>query len=146
MCRAALLCIALFLAACFGEQAAGPEPVAWDRDTCEQCKMVISDQRFAAQVRSPVDHRVQHFDDLGCAVRWLGERDWNGEEAEEIWVRAMDADRWLPAGSAMFVEASNTPMNYGFGAQAAGGADGIGFEAVRERIRKVVDERRNHRH
>ena len=141
--REGLLCIALILMACSGERAAGPAPVGWDRDTCEQCNMLISDRRFAAQVRSPVDHRIRRFDDFGCAVRWLDDQEWNGKKPEEFWVRAMDADRWLAAETATFAPVPNTPMHYGFGAVAAAGAEGIGFDAVLERIRQVVDERRN---
>ena len=48
----ALTPIAAMLAAC--GRASMPEGMAevkWDRDTCVRCSMVLSDRRFAAQVR-----------------------------------------------------------------------------------------------
>lgn len=126
---------------CGGEPASGPGPVAWDRDTCERCQMVISDRAFAAQVRS-ADGRLHRFDDPGCAVLWLDDHA-NDAPAREIWVRAVDADGWLDARRARYVPVPRTPMGYGFGASQAAGAEGIDFAALRDAIRARERERRH---
>lgn len=48
----------LLLTAC----AAGPEPVRWGTDTCDQCRMVLEDHRFAAELVTP--GRTYKFDGL----------------------------------------------------------------------------------
>ena len=55
--------------ACGVRPETGPVDPAWDRDTCERCAMILSDRRFAAQLRYAQDRTVRHFDDLGCAIR-----------------------------------------------------------------------------
>jgi len=49
----ALTPLAAALSAC-GKDEGWPEgmhPIKWDRDTCVRCSMVISDRRFAAEMR-----------------------------------------------------------------------------------------------
>ena len=138
-----IACVAwllLSVAACGGDPDAGPGRVVWDRDTCEQCSMAISDRSFAVQVR--VDGRLHRFDDPGCAVLWLKDR--GPAEPDEVWVGALDAEGWLDARKARFVEAAHTPMGYGYGARAAGPETGIDFEALRVAIAQREDERRKH--
>ena len=45
--------------------------IKWDRETCLRCSMVISDRRFAAQVRGGPQDMVFKFDDIGCFVFWI---------------------------------------------------------------------------
>jgi copper chaperone NosL len=40
--------------------AAGPEPIRWGTDTCEQCRMVLDDKRFGAELQ--VGGRTYKFD------------------------------------------------------------------------------------
>jgi nitrous oxide reductase accessory protein NosL len=138
-----LTLIALVAIACTGDPVSGPVEIAWDRDTCEHCGMSIGDRRFAAQIRSPEDHRVRRFDDLGCALLWLDERPWR-DRPEEMWVRDSAGEGWLDAAKARYVAGERTPMGYGLGAIAAG--EGIDLDAARERIRKVERERRGSGH
>ena len=64
------------LAGC-GKQGHWPEGMAeikWDRDTCARCNMVISDPRFAAEMRGGEKGAVFKFDDIGCLVFWLRDK------------------------------------------------------------------------
>lgn len=45
--------------------------IKWDRDTCARCSMVISDRRFAGEIRGGPDNTVFKFDDPGCLAFWL---------------------------------------------------------------------------
>ena len=49
----------------------GMAEIKWDRDTCVRCSMVISDRRFAAELRGGPDNTVFKFDDPGCLAFWL---------------------------------------------------------------------------
>lgn len=141
--RGRFVLLLALLSACGGDPTTGPGRIAWDRDTCEHCRMAISDRAFAVQVRS-ADARLHRFDDPGCAVLWLDEP---GHEApKEVWVRALDGDAWLDANEARFVEAPHTPMGYGYGAREDGPDVGIDFEALREVIVLREDERRKSGH
>ncbi len=135
--RGALLALlALLLISCGGVPETGPVEPVWDRDTCEHCRMTVSDRHFAAQVRSAADGRIRHFDDAGCAVLF-------GPGAEdEIWVRSRDGADWLDARTARFSHGHKTPMGYGFGAGRSG--EGLDWDAMVARIHEREDERREH--
>jgi copper chaperone NosL len=45
--------------------------IKWDRETCVRCSMVISDRRFAAQLRGGPKNTVFKFDDIGCFAFWI---------------------------------------------------------------------------
>ena len=76
----------LTLSACIGGEKSGPEDIHWDRDVCELCKMLISDPKFAAEVRGGEKRKLYKFDDIGCAVNWLNDQPWAGDAETEIWV------------------------------------------------------------
>jgi copper chaperone NosL len=57
---------ALLVAAC----ARGPEPIRWGVDTCERCRMVISDPRFGAAFVATGGRQVD-FDGVDELARYL---------------------------------------------------------------------------
>ena len=116
---APLLLSALFsvlLGGCGGEPETGPVAVEWDRDTCERCRMLISERGFAAQVRGGPDHRAYKFDDFGDAVLWLREQRWRDDPGVEIWVADYHTGEWLDARTAKFISGLKSPMSFGLGA------------------------------
>ncbi len=119
------------LTACNNEKT-GPEAIHWDRDSCELCRMIISEARFAAQVRGGEKRKLYKFDDIGCAVNWLNGQTWAGDEATEIWVADRNSTRekmtWLNARDANYVKGRISPMNYGYLATMDPG--GIDFVAM----------------
>ena len=109
--------VAMFIG-CSRETERGPIEIAWDRDSCEYCRMVISDRAYATQIRDGLNNKIHVFDDLGCALNWLHEQGW-GDKGAEIWVadhRHPHEAKWLEARTAQFVPNQHTPMDYGFGA------------------------------
>ncbi|MCP4007726.1 MAG: protein NosL [bacterium] len=137
MTRLFSLLIAL-LCAC-SEPSTGPTPIRWDRDTCERCRMTISDPRFAAQIRLSDSGQVRDFDDLGCAVLWLDESE---ARYSEIWIRDHRTSVWLDARQAYYEPARGTPMDFGWGATSDPGEKHLSFEQVRARVRS--EERSAH--
>jgi len=142
---AALLAFPL---ACTRGSASGPEPITYDREPCERCGMLISDPRYAAEVRLPGERHVHKFDDLGDALAWLSEHqadregDPAGGAAAEVWVRDADADRWLDATTAHYSRGAKTPMDFGFSAHGEPIPAGIDFDQLRREVRRIVEERR----
>ncbi len=120
------------LAACSGDSGTGPGAVTWDRDACERCRMVLSDRRFAAQVRVPAEQegkrsRLHRFDDVGCAVLWLDQQPFKDRPGIEIWVTDHQSGEWIDARTAHYVRVRNTPMEYGLGAQRAPAGGALDF-------------------
>lgn len=138
-----LALLSLLLAGC--GQPGGREPVsiAWDRDTCEYCRMTISDRAYAAQAWDEEGRRYHRFDDIGCLVNWLHERGWPPERTR-LWVadhRHRDRVHWLDARTAWYRDGLRTPMDYGFGAVAEPEAGAVNFETARAQM-LIRDERR----
>ncbi|HEX8989985.1 MAG TPA: nitrous oxide reductase accessory protein NosL [Rhodocyclaceae bacterium] len=116
----------------------GMAEIKWDRDTCTRCRMVISDRRFAAQVRGGPKNSNFSFDDIGCAAFWLADQAWGRDAAARIWVADVgsrpDSVRWLDARSAQFIGGKESPMGYDFGAVAMPMAGSVDFETMREHV------------
>jgi len=131
--------VPLFLSGCFEDGKTGPVDINWDRDSCTLCNMLISDPRFAAQVRGGPKRKVFKFDDIGCAINWLNEQPWAGETETEIWVADQSSTRqnviWLKARDARYLSGELSPMNYGFAAYAnSSDPDSIDFVKLTQNI------------
>lgn len=127
------------LAACADERGTWPDgmaPMKWDRDTCARCAMVISDRRFAAQVRGAGTNQVAKFDDIGCAVTWCAEKTqthpWLTEATTRLWVAefAGQGQRWLDAKTAHYAPGPRSPMGYDLAAFAQAVAGSSDFHTM----------------
>jgi len=110
----------LFLLLGCSEPSTGPVEVKWDRDSCERCRMVLSDRNHSAQVRGGPENgksRVYKFDDFGGAVLWLADKPWKDDAKTEIWVNDHRDGRWIDARKAWYISGQITPMEFGLGAQ-----------------------------
>ena len=134
--------LAAALSAC-GHSGAWPEGMAeikWDRDTCTRCSMVISDRRFAAEMRGGEKGIVFKFDDIGCAMFWLRDKakdfPWMAEPATRLWVADASGkgDKWLDARKAHYGSGAMSPMGYNFSARSYAEAGTQGFEEMRQHV------------
>ena len=134
--------LAAALSACV-RSGAWPEDMAeikWDRDTCIRCSMVISDRRFAAEMRGGEKNIVFKFDDIGCAVFWMRDKQkdypWLTDPATRFWVAdvAGSGDRWLDARKAHYAGGRLSPMGYNYGARAYAEAGDIDFAEMRQHV------------
>ncbi len=94
------------------EPTSGPPEIAYGRDICVQCGMIISEPRFATAYRLP-DGTVEKFDDLGGLLvhgHQTGELD-----RATVWVHDADTEEWVDADAAFYVATATgqTPMGYG---------------------------------
>ncbi|MFV0370726.1 MAG: hypothetical protein ACK5JI_03665 [Azonexus sp.] len=136
--------LAALLAAC-GKKDGWPEGMAeikWDRDTCARCKMVISDRRFAAQLRGGPKDTVFKFDDIGCLVFWMREQadkyPWMLDAATRQWVadfnsKSREDMRWLDPKKALYATRTS-PMGYNFAAVNTPMAGTLDYTDMRQHI------------
>lgn len=141
---ALFLFMALSLLACGGDKPpAGPAEVHYGEDVCDRCKMIISDERFAAQYATKTG-QVKKFDDFGCMAAELGS-DGGKDEVGGIYVTDFTTSAWLDARKAHYLKSPGiaSPMGYGiaaFGTEAAlradphhgAGAKSGGFDDIME--------------
>jgi nitrous oxide reductase accessory protein NosL len=124
-----------------GNWPEGMQPIVWDRDTCVRCSMVISDRRFAAEMRGGPKNTTFKFDDIGCAVFWLRDKatshPWMADASTRLWVADVSSKsndvRWLDARSAHFVT-KTSPMGYNFGALRHPEGGALDFTTMREHV------------
>jgi hypothetical protein len=138
----ALTPLAAALSAC-GHSGAWPQgmvEIKWDRDTCTRCSMVISDRRFAAQLRGGEKDIAFKFDDIGCAVFWMQDKQkeypWLADAATRIWVADAggNGEKWLEAKKAHYFGGGMSPMGYNYSARAYAEAGSQGFEEMRQHV------------
>jgi copper chaperone NosL len=141
-----VVAVSTVLAGCEQASNTGPGQIHWDRQTCEHCQMVISERRHAVQVRLLGDRRTYAFDDLGCGLLWLDQRDVlaGGAQGPEVWVIKDQTEHWIDGRAVSFGTGLTTPMAYGFGPSEGGISLAEAQIAVRdaERIRRSSDTMR----
>jgi copper chaperone NosL len=91
-----------------------PPTVRYGEEACAHCRMIISDERFAA-ARVGADGETLKYDDIGCLLSH-GAND--VRPASVYWVHNFRGLDWLDARAAHFVHAANiaSPMGYGLAA------------------------------
>jgi copper chaperone NosL len=109
---------AILLLAALGAcgRSEGPHPIAWDREACTHCHMLIGDPAFAAQLET-ADGETPAFDDPGCLLAYLAER---RPRVSAMFFHHLREDRWIPGDRVAFVQVARSPMGYGLGAVDAG--------------------------
>ncbi|MFN3471791.1 MAG: nitrous oxide reductase accessory protein NosL [Aquificaceae bacterium] len=91
---------------CKGE---GPVPIKLGEDVCEYCKMVIADERFAAEVITKKG-KVYKFDAIECMVGYYNENEENIRKAYVI--NFLNPKEFLEAEKAVYVRSPDirSPM------------------------------------
>lgn len=116
-------------------ESKGPEPITWERDACEECRMIISERQFAAELRGGPRKRLYKFDDLGCAVVWAKRQGWNEDQWHEFWVMSHDDGKtWLEARQAHFLVNVRSPMNYNFAAVPTPREGAVDYASMIDRL------------
>jgi copper chaperone NosL len=110
------IALAAALACGCGADPDRPPAIRYGEEACSRCRMIISDNRFAAALVTPQGD-ARKYDDIGCLVI---------EDARQphpqarYWVRSFAHDLWLDARTARYRQTRDvqTPMGYGLLAQA----------------------------
>ena len=108
----------LLLAGC-AASSEGPPPVRYGASPCAECRMLISEARYAAAAFTRAGDPVL-FDSIECLVRYLRGQ---GQPLARMWVHDYEADRWTPAERAFYVASAEIATPMGQGVVATAGAD-----------------------
>jgi len=103
---------------CHGVDTSRPPSVRFGEEACASCRMIISDERFAAALVTATGDALK-FDDIGCLIQ---------HESNQIrpeiayWVRDYKGKGWLNAREATFIRSASvlSPMGHGLAALPAG--------------------------
>lgn len=118
----------------------GPGPVKLGRDACDFCGMILSEIRYAAEIRGGPSGKLYKFDDVGCAVQFTQRNPWTAEPATKFWAMShQDGTTWLDARQAAYRQGLPTPMGYGFAAVPAGGPDTVPYDAMKAAVLKRTE-------
>lgn len=103
-----LLLVFAMVAAC--QRGSGPRPLVVGEDSCDFCKMSISDTRYGGEVRTTTG-RIVTFDAVECLASYIAAA---GDSArfEGIWVADFKGGGMVPAEAARFVSGGtlHSPM------------------------------------
>jgi len=125
------LLLLLLLAACGGgADTSAPPEILYGQDVCDQCNMIISEEKFAAAYWT-AGGEARRFDDMGEMMAYLG--DHPDEAVATAWVHDVNSAEWLAAADAWYVMNSGltTPMGTGIvalGSEEAANALAYGQE------------------
>lgn len=107
-----VLVVLLLLAGCDRKSDTRPPDILYGQTECDSCKMIISDQAFAAAAVIVAANSTTKlaFDDIGCLLDYRREHPDGGRMIE--YVRDHDSPTWLTASQAILVTSENlhTPM------------------------------------
>ncbi len=132
----AMLALLVSLAAC-NQPKTGPVEIRYGRDTCALCNMIISDPRYATQIRGGPGHEAYKFDDIGDALVFLERQTWKDEPNVEFWVMDVEKGKtWLDARKAFYLGGMQSPMAHGYGALAEPRPGTVGFDTMRALAKK----------
>ncbi|MCP4422744.1 MAG: hypothetical protein GY805_39550 [Chloroflexi bacterium] len=106
------LLVVLFLMGC--SQATNldePPEVLYGQDVCDECGMIINEERFAASYVTKSEE-IRRFDDVGGMLLYDQKHQ---EDVHAYWVHDFDTEDWIDAQEAVFVldDGLITPMGWG---------------------------------
>ncbi len=80
-------------------------------DNCAQCRMAISDERYASEIIDQ-NGEVRKFDDLGCMLKFRAKH--ADLKIAAIFLKDYETKQWVPYERAAIVETNvETPMGSG---------------------------------
>lgn len=115
-------------------------PVIWDKESCAECKMAISDPAFAAQLQTE-DGQVLDFDDPGCLMRYQAEE---RPRVGAVYFHALRGEGWLTRDDLAFLPGVRSPMGFDFGAVPRGTPGASSYEEAFAKVLASGPNREGH--
>jgi copper chaperone NosL len=113
---------AMLLVGCGPVDLSRPPAIRLGEEACARCRMIISDERFAAALITP-DGETLKFDDMGCLIQ---HESCGLRPATAYWIRDFGGSGWLNARDAVFVHSKTISSPMGFGLAAGRTAQAMG--------------------
>jgi len=104
--------IAILLLVCMGSCSPGPQPIMVGKDHCDFCKMIISDNRFGAEIVT-TKGRIYKFDDAHCILSFLQKQTIDRASVKTVYFTDFsNAHPLIDAGTAVFLKSDDlrSPM------------------------------------
>jgi copper chaperone NosL len=95
-----LLIMVLIVTSC---SSTGPEPIYLNKDDCDNCKMSISDKRFACELVTEKG-RIYKFDDISCMVSYANDHNDKMTNAQFYIIDYLLPNELMPSDKLSFVE------------------------------------------
>ncbi|WP_376791144.1 nitrous oxide reductase accessory protein NosL [Thermoflexus sp.] len=106
-----LLVLLSLSAACVRSSGPQPPDIAYGKEICVECGMIINDPRFAAAYVTR-GGQARLFDDIGDMVVYHRK---HSEEVAAFYVHDYETRAWIDAAQAFFVQSPNIPSPMGYG-------------------------------
>lgn len=104
----------MLLGGCGSADPNRPPVVRLGQEACANCRMIISDERYAAALVTREGETLK-FDDLGCLIQHESA---GCRPTTTYWVRDFQGNGWLNARAAAFVHSRRIVSPMGFGLAA----------------------------
>jgi copper chaperone NosL len=137
---------------CKNETEIKPVEILYGQDSCERCKMIISEKTYSAEYLLPRG-KTKKFDDIGCMIHFHYEEESKGDKILAQYVRDYNTGDWIDATKAYFVWSKDiiTPMGHGLAAfkdeesarRLARKVDGTVFSDLDELNKSVLTSKKN---
>ena len=143
---AILMGIVLLLAGCKSSVNFEPVEVKYDRDMCKRCVMAVSDRLHSAQVVDPKTGEHFFFDDMGCALLWLEEQNFDWKDDAIVYFTDGNDGSWIDGKKAVLAREFITPMSFGIAAfkdknSVPEGKEFVTYEQAKEIFLAIKAER-----
>ena len=106
--------LAVLALSCQDNKLEPTEPI-WEREGCANCRMVLSEKRYAVQ-RILNSGETHFYDDINCALKHK-----HSDDDGKLFVRPYGDEKWISAEKVNYQSGLRTPMNSGYGALKTGG-------------------------
>lgn len=137
---------------CKNDTEIKPVDILYGQDSCERCKMIISEKSYSAEYIL-LDGEARKFDDIGCMIHFHNGEEGKGDKILAQYVRDYDTGNWIDATKAYFVWSKDiiTPMGHGLAAfrdeesarRLAEKVHGTVFSNLDELYRSVLTSEKN---
>ncbi len=97
-----------------------PEPINYGKDECEHCRMLISDNRYGAEMISDKG-KVYKFDSIECLVAYAVKKIFIGDDSFVVLIANFsDVEKLVDAKSAFYIHNDNFRSPMGLNISAFG--------------------------
>lgn len=118
--RLARISILLFLTVFFYACTPSPEPINYGKDECEHCRMMITDNKYGAEVVSDKG-KIYKFDSIECLIEFALEKNMVGDAGQSFLVTDFSKPEILiDAKTAFYVHNDNFRSPMGLNVSAFG--------------------------